>query len=74
MSDPTTDRNESVTFWQAIKSVAASFFGVQSRANRERDFSRGKPQHFIIVGLLMTLVFVGGVVLAVQLVMKNAGL
>lgn len=74
MSDSESNREDGVTLWQAIKSVSASFFGVQSKANRERDFSKGKPQHFIIIGLLMTLVFVGGVVLAVQLVMRNAGL
>lgn len=65
---------EGVTLWQAFKSVGASFFGVQSSANRERDFTRGKPQHFIIIGLVMTVVFIGAVILAVKLVMKNAGL
>ncbi|MDX1497059.1 MAG: DUF2970 domain-containing protein [Salinisphaeraceae bacterium] len=74
MAESTKDSENGVTLWQTVKSVAASFFGVQSSANRERDFSKGKPQYFIIVGLLMTLVFVGGVILAVQLVMKNAGL
>jgi hypothetical protein len=68
------DEQDSVTLWQAIKSVNASFFGVQSKANRERDFTKGKPHQFIIVGLLMTAVFIGGVIIAVKLVMQNAGL
>lgn len=66
--------DEKVTLWQAFKSVNASFFGVQSRANRERDFTKGKPHQFIIVGLVMTVVFIGGVILAVKIVLKNAGL
>ena len=41
-----------------LKSVAAAAFGVQSRANRERDFTKGKPIHFIIAGVLATLEFI----------------
>lgn len=66
--------NQSPTLWQVIKSVGASFFGVQSPTNRERDFRHGKPHHFIIVGVLMTLVFILGVVLAVRFALKQAGM
>lgn len=64
----------SMTLWQTAKSVAASLFGVQSSRNRHRDFSRGKPVHFIIVGVAMVGVFVGGLWLIVQLLLRNAGL
>ena len=37
----------------------AAFFGVQSSANRERDFTRGKASHFILLGLLATVVLIG---------------
>lgn len=74
MSVPTRETEEEVTLWQTAKSVAASFFGVQSSANRQRDFSKGKPHHFIIIGVVMTLLFIGGVIVAVKLVMKSAGL
>ncbi len=47
-----------VGFWRVLKSVLAAFFGVQSNRNRERDFSHGRPIHFIAVGLLATLLFV----------------
>jgi len=40
-----------------LKSTAAAAFGVQSQANRERDFSQGKPVHFIIAGVAATVVF-----------------
>lgn len=62
------------TLWQTVQSVGASFFGVQSRKNRERDFKRGNPALFIGVALGATLVFVLLVILAVKLALKNAGM
>lgn len=62
------------TLWDTIKSVAAAFFGVQSRANRERDFTHGNPVHFIVVGLLMTVLFVVLVVFGVQFLLRDTGL
>lgn len=62
------------TLRQTIASVAASFFGVQSSRNRTRDFSRGKPLHFIVIGLLMTVAFVAVIVVAVKLALRGAGL
>ena len=61
------------TPWQVIASVLASFFGVQSAKNRERDFKHGKAAHFIVVGLLATAAFVGLVILAVRLALSQAG-
>jgi hypothetical protein len=61
------------TLWQTIASVAASFFGVQSSKNRERDFKHGKAAHFIVVGVVATAVFVLLVVLAVRLALRQAG-
>jgi len=53
-----TDPQKPPTLWQVIASVSASFFGVQSSKNRERDFKHGKAAHFIVIGLLATGVFV----------------
>ncbi|HET6470648.1 MAG TPA: DUF2970 domain-containing protein [Pseudomonadales bacterium] len=61
-----------LTFWQIAGSTIAAAFGVQKRANRERDFARGKPLHFIIAGIVFTVVFVLIVVTVVQLVLRNA--
>ena len=58
---------------QIIFSVLASFFGVQSDKNRERDFTHGKPAHFIIAGLLLTVVFVLVVWGVVKWVLSIAG-
>jgi Protein of unknown function (DUF2970) len=74
-NDPTKEapRDERpLTIWQIASSAAAAAFGVQSRANRERDFSRGKPLHFIIAGIVFTIVFVLVVVAVVQFVLHNA--
>ena len=62
------------TFWQMLHSVLAAAFGVQSGTNRARDFSQGKPGHFIALGLLFTLVFVLILVGVVKLVLHLAGL
>lgn len=72
-----SDKQEQVqppTLWEVFKSVNASFFGVQSSANRERDFKHGKAHHYIILGVVMTAVFIGGVILAVKLALSQAGL
>ena len=46
------------TFWQMVHSVLAAALGVQSHKNRQRDFTHGKPVHFLLLGLLFTLMFV----------------
>ncbi len=61
-----------ITFWDVFKSVLAAFFGVQSNRNRERDFSQGKPHHFIIIGLLVALIFILLVYAVVKLVLLTA--
>jgi hypothetical protein len=62
-----------LTFWQLVKSVFSAFLGVQSNANRERDFTQGKMSHFIWMGLLFGLVFVSTIVGVVQLVLYFTG-
>lgn len=48
--------------WQdaqaVIQSTLAAAFGVQSSKKRERDFREGRASHFIIAGILFTLLFV----------------
>lgn len=47
--------------------------GVQSEKNRQRDFSHGKPLHFIVAGLLAALVFVLLIWAVVKLVLSSVG-
>lgn len=58
---------------QVVASVFAAGLGVQSSKNRERDFKQGRIGVFIIAGLTFTLLFIGAVVMVVQLVLKGAG-
>jgi hypothetical protein len=53
--------------------VLAAFFGVQSHKNRTRDFTTGNPLVFIIVGVVMTLAFIGVLLLVVSLVLAHSG-
>ncbi|MAB98088.1 MULTISPECIES: DUF2970 domain-containing protein [Pseudomonas] len=62
-----------LTLWEMLQSIIAAAFGVQSGKNRSRDFSRGKPSHFIILGLLVTLVFVLVLYALVRTVLYFAG-
>lgn len=61
-----------LTFWEMLQSVLAAAFGVQSGKNRSRDFSRGKPSHFIMLGVLFTGVFVMVLLGIVKLIMHLA--
>lgn len=58
---------------QMLQSVLAAAFGVQSNRNRTRDFSRGKPSHFILLGLLFTGLFVLLLFGVVRLVLRLSG-
>ena len=40
---------------QVLGSVLAAAFGVQSKDNKVRDFTRGNPRHFILAGALLTV-------------------
>jgi hypothetical protein len=43
---------------------------VQSKEKRERDFARGKASHFIIVGVVLTALFVLAMAAVVSLVLR----
>ncbi len=45
-------------FLSIVRSVLSAFLGVQSERNRQRDFQHGKPQHFLVAGLIGTALFV----------------
>lgn len=66
--------NEKPSIFSVIFSVLAAFFGVQSNKNRERDFKHGNFKTFVIVGLIATIVFIGTIILAVNLMLKSAGM
>ncbi|VAW51919.1 hypothetical protein MNBD_GAMMA06-2094 [hydrothermal vent metagenome] len=56
-----------------MKSVVAASFGVQTNANREKDFQQGKFHHFVIGGIVFAILFVLLLVGLVKLVLHFAG-
>ncbi len=73
MSSRITDEKPRLSLWQLARSIFAAMLGVQSEKNRQRDFSHGKPLHFIVAGLLAALVFVLLIWAVVKLVLSSVG-
>ena len=65
------DNNKTPNLKETFKSVGAAFIGVQSNKNRERDFTKGKLSHFIIVGVVCVAFFIAALIAVVSLVLSN---
>jgi hypothetical protein len=72
-SSQTDEQSKTMGLWPIIKSVFAAGLGVQSSANRERDFKQGNAKVFFVAGLIFTIIFIGSVYGVVKLVLANAG-
>jgi hypothetical protein len=59
-----------LTLAQMFGSAFAAMIGVRSKDKRERDFTKGKASHFIIVGLVLTAAFVLTMAAVVSLVLS----
>ena len=57
------------TIFEVAKSVLAAFAGVQSDANREKDFTQGSLKIYVIAGIVFTVVFVGVIIFIVSAVL-----
>ena len=78
MSNDSIDKEENadesdkpLTFLQVLGSTFSAAIGVQSKANRNRDFSRGKPLHFVMAGIIFAILFVLVVVMVVRGVLSQ---
>ena len=67
------EQEKSLTLREMLGSVLAAALGVQSGKNRARDFSHGKPSHFIILGVGFTVLFVLLILGLVKLVLYLVG-
>lgn len=65
------ESRQSVGPLAVLASVFRAWFGVQSEANRERDFQQGSAGSFIVAGILFAFVMVLAVVLVVQWVLPT---
>ncbi|BDY03250.1 DUF2970 domain-containing protein [Ferrimonas sp. YFM] len=54
---------------KVVASVLAALFGVQSEANRQRDFSHSSPLPFILTGVVLVSLFVLGLIALVNWVL-----
>ncbi|VAW60064.1 hypothetical protein MNBD_GAMMA08-2881 [hydrothermal vent metagenome] len=59
-------------FLNVLKSTIYAASGIQSKANRERDFEHGKPSTFIIAGIIFVALFILSIVGVVKLVLMFA--
>jgi hypothetical protein len=59
------------TILQMLKGVLSAFIGIQSKENREIDFSKGKASHYIVIGLVMAILFIVALVFVVSTVLGS---
>jgi len=52
-----------------LKSTLSAAIGVQSNANRERDFKHGNIKTFVFAGIVFTVIFIGTVITIVNMVL-----
>lgn len=52
-----------------LKSTLSAAIGVQSNANREKDFKHGNIKTFVFAGIIFTVVFIVAVLTVVNLVL-----
>ena len=74
MSDETnnSEKRNGIGFWGTLQSTIAAACGVQTQANRERDFAHAKPSTFIFAGIAFVVVFILAMYGVVQLVLSVA--
>ena len=66
------DPDQRPRFIQVVHSVLAAIFGVQSGANRERDFQKGKAGDYIGVYVVVVIAIVIGMFIVVNMVLNAA--
>ncbi|ARN24025.1 DUF2970 domain-containing protein [Piscinibacter gummiphilus] len=60
-----------MSFWQTMRAVGWSFFGVRKSADYEKDVNQLNPVHLIIAGLIGAAVFVTVLVVLVKWVITS---
>jgi len=73
MTTEKADKQKKITPLSFMGSIIAAWFGVQTKANRDRDFEQGKFHHFVIGGIIFAVLFILTVVALVKVVMHFAG-
>jgi hypothetical protein len=58
-----------IPFWIMLLSVMQASFGVQNKANKERDFASGSIKGFVVAALIFTAIFIMVLATIVRLVL-----
>lgn len=66
-------KSDDISLFKVVLSVMSAMVGIQSNKNRERDFVKGRPAAYIIVGIIMTLLFILTLWTVVSIVLSSAG-
>lgn len=64
---------EKISNWQAVKSILASFIGIQSSKNYERDAVDQNIKALIIFGILLAIFLHIGIYIIVKIILWQAG-
>ncbi len=72
MSESTENKTSKPGIFSMVMSVLAAFLGVQTEKNRQRDFQHGSPKAYIIIGVILTILFVFGLIGLINLVLATA--
>ena len=60
-----------LSFWQTVRAVAWSFFGVRRAADLEADVQRLNPVHVVVAGVLGAALLVVALLLLVRWVVAS---
>ena len=70
--DSRIDKEESrLSITEVLLSVLAAMFGVQNGDRHQRDFERGDPMQFIVIGILFVLAFILILMWIVDLILQG---
>ena len=57
-----------LTWSQILRSSLAAGLGVQTSRNRQRDFADGSPRRFIVMGVVLTMLFIASLVTVIRII------
>jgi Protein of unknown function (DUF2970) len=59
------------SFWQTMRAVAWSFFGIRKGAEYEKDVSQLNPVHVVIAAVAGALIFIAALITLVNWVLAS---
>jgi len=62
------NRAPTLTWSQILRSSLAAGLGIQSSRNRQRDFADGSPRRFIVMGMVLTMLFIASLVTVIRII------